>query len=410
VVSESNKRFLLGFSIIVLEPLIFLGLGQYFTSYLEPCCGSLSVNIASNLSEVANVSAFVYARDRVNASRVRFYNDSVTFDVVENHSQIYLKTISDCSGIELYVKDWRPREYVCFRVEGIYVSSDFSLNLTSIYLGINPSTAPEQISYDIIFSVFAKSNLGVLPVASQRMFNYEESPNMTYKRVKVLWFFDVFFLLTFLASLYLPLYILFPAFRSKFPFVTLGLVIIAVFIYAFFGSGWEIISALSKTKSQNIIYPISFLLHDYDNHLIGNLFFLIPLSLLMEGWLKLRSEMKTFVIWYVVPLLMTLFSPGIGLSLSIESMTWALWARIILFQQVKTKVDKLFTLLSALPSFGFVEWTYRYVFTNLSGYDKMLAENHVYYGLATLILIFVACLVWNVRRRNHKKVSNLQRD
>jgi len=405
VVGELNKRFLLGFSIIVLEPLIFLGLGQYCTSYLEPCCGSLSINIASNMNEVANFSAFVYARDSVNISRVCFHNDSVTFDVIENHSQIYLKTISDCSGIELYVKDWRPQERICFRVEGIYVSPDFPLNLTSIRLVINPSTVPENISYDMIFSVFAKTRLGVLPVASQRTFNYE-SQNITYRRAKVLWLFDVFFLLIFLASLYLPLYILFPTFRSKFPYVTLGLVIIAVFIYAFFGSGWEIISAFSKSRSQIIIYPISFLLHGYDNHLIGNLFYFIPLSLLMEGWLKLRSETKTFVIWYVVPLLMTLFSPGIGLSLSIESMTWALWARIILFQQVKTKVDKLFTLLSALPSFVFVEWTYRYVFTNLSGYDKMLAENHVYYGLATLILIFVACLVWNVRRRGHKKVSN----
>lgn len=387
---------------------ISLALAITETSQIVPTSGSMSVSLMNSSNVTMNASVFIYVRDMEDANRIRFFN--VTFLITQGKNYTYLTSIVDGSGIEVYVDNMRARETVSFRVKEIKVSPELSIDLNQLRIDLEPKgEATFYLDYDIIFSVVANTRLGTFSAASVRSFNYRSGDSfqtMKYERTHETVYLGVFFALTFCFFSSLAIWFGVPTWRTKIPLATLVVALSSVTLYTFFGSGYEVLANLPLIDYALAIYPISFLLHGYDNHLSGNLFFFLLVSLLMESWLSVRTTRKTFFTYYILPMLFTNISPGIGLSLSIESMTWALWTKIIRDNRPSTRFNVLLCVLSGIPSSVFLNWLVSYFQGGLSPYMRVLAIKHITYGIISAIVIFGLYLAYSLKRTDLKVLLN----
>jgi len=384
---------------VILLALFFSALGVLGTAEIVPASGHLSATLTNSSNETINATLFITVEDRKNLTRIKFLDTVINVAEPEKVDVSFI----DVLGINVHIKDFAPKQTIRLRVDDIKVSSDLPIDLTHVVVDFGSKEGPTfDFDREIIFSVLARTRLGEFSVASIRISNYRSKDfvqPLQYRRVHERGFLCIFFALAFCFVSSLVIGVTVKSFRERVPLATLIVALSSVSIYSFFGSGYEILANSPSTSFTRAILPISFLLHGYDSHLSGNLFFFLLVSLLMESWLSLRKEWKTFLIWYVAPMFLTLFSPGIGLSLSIESMTWSLWTRTIHEKKNSTRLDIIMCILAGLPAFGFFNWTIAYLQGELSLYNRGLAVNHVAYGVISGIIIFGLYGAWWAKTR-----------
>lgn len=367
------------------------------------------VALTNRSNATRDFSLFIYVQDPQNASMIRFFN--ATFEATRSSNLTSLTSIADGSGIEVYIESLEVNGTVGFWVRNIEASPELPIDLSQLRIDLEPKgSASFYVDYDIIFSLMARTRLGFFSVASVRDFNYRSGnlfQPVRFERTHVTTYILVFFALAFCFLLSILLWIAFSEWRTRIPIATLVVALSSVSLYTFLGSGYEVLAILSSAK-YNMIYPISFLFHGYDTHLSGNLFYFLLVSMLLESWLCVRRTFKSFLGLYAFPLFLTLVSQGIGLSLSIESMTWALWARALHEKGSVTRFDVLMCLIAGFPVSVFVGWVIGYLQGYLSLYDRVLAVIHIGFGGFSGVLIFWLFGIWTKAHVINQKKSKQQ--
>lgn len=198
-----------------------------------------------------------------------------------------------------------------------------------------------------------------------------------------------------------------------FPFLSVFLIWLTLFLYVFAGSGYEV-----NTSGLSWLLPFSIFIHGYNGHINGNLIYFAILSVLFETFVKIKGKniKKDLATWYLI----ALFSPtllsistflkqanfGFGLSFSIEIGTWTLWAYIIheYHEVVKNRICVLMAILSGVPSVVFLEWFVQYFLGYTKDpYNNSLAIWHIAVGIASGIVVLVI-----VFGRKIARIFNLQ--
>jgi len=388
-------------AIVLLLVFVSFGLFTVITYDIVPARGALFVTFQNSSNATMTVSVFVYVIDMENASNVGFTN--ATFTKMHNDNRTYVASIADGSGIEVYMRNVSAGESRGFHVNDATVSPQLCINPSQLKIEITPREGSlYDLDYDVIFLVIAKVGFWEFSATSIKVFNHRSnsiSKPMQFERNHAATFIGLFFLLAFCSLSSLVVWIANPKWRTRIPLATLVVALSSVAIYSFIGSGWEILARLSAAGNAAIAYPASFLLHGYDNHLSGNILFFMLVSLLLESWQFVRKTRQTFLFFYALPLFLTLIFPGIGLSLSIESMTWALWTKVLNDRTIFTRLDVLMCLLSGLPSAVFFYWLVPYLQGSFYLFDRVLAINHIEYGILSAAIIFGGFAVWSLLNR-----------
>jgi hypothetical protein len=316
--------------------------------------------------------------------------------------------IEDGSGIRLYLENFRPLTSVEFQVnniEMVQIKSD-TLSDTEVIADYNYVNATD-VSYDAVFSLYGKIGVYDLSIASIHTFTDKFDGTAIYRtqhRAEVLNYLIIFYVILLGAGLLISISFIAPKLTFRLPFVTLIIIEASVFLYVFVGSGFEINFFPSK-ENFRLLFPMAFLIHGSDQHINSNLLpYFTLLSLLFESWLLIRNKFSSLFWWYLAPLFadsvicgtwsfLTSGRFGFGLSLSIEAMTWTLWAYIIKNHEkiLKRNYDVLFSILAGIPSVVFLGWLLNIVYNPVqTAYYQILTTNHVLYGSITMFIIFGA--------------------
>ncbi len=397
ILSKKVVSFLL-LSILFIS--LFLTIGIFATSEIIPQKAELTINITNRSDEQLSDLLHVYVIDLENRSRINYSNATVS---IVDHEELKVEKIEN-SGIQILLDELDSNETVHIKMKGILLSLDFPINLKNILVEFESHDGLIfNFDCDIVFLVLAKTYLGFYSVASIKNWNYRTTgilEPIEYRRNQViafLWIFSGLFSCLFVS---IVLFFRYESMRLKLPIVTIIIALCSVSIYSFFGSGYEILANMESPLLRMVTYFSSYLLHGYDAHLNGNLIYFVIASLLMESWLDIRKSKNEFLIWYIFPIILTLTTPfmglgsSIGLSLSIESLTWALWIRIIYYKKCSTKLDKAMCIFAGLPSWIFFNWTFNQIQGSYELFNEVLAFNHIIYGLVTGIVIFGIFSIW----------------
>jgi len=152
----------------------------------------------------------------------------------------------------------------------------------------------------------------------------------------------------------------------KYPFITIGIVAVCAWTYAFVGSGWEV--NLIPTFSTFRYSLLSFAFHGSFSHITGNMPYFVIASLLLEMWVGIKASWKK-TLWYTLPFLGAWiwslnFNQGVGfsfgLSTYVELLTVALWTYIIdnwKWASARRR-NSLLILLSGIPFYTYFGWVY----------------------------------------------------
>ena len=405
-ITKSKLRktlFLLGASIILLA--VFALLSKTLTQNVEPQSASLFFQFRNISNQTLDPMVHLWIVDLKNSKNMNF-SDATTFPISQNTTErpFYVTKTADGSGLTLYARNLTEGSCVGFQVDNIGIDSETLSDIHALRIYADPvePLGSTQMEYELVLSIFGTNPLGYFSLASICSFTQEiregvvTSPYYLYRAQGSE--YTIFFCIgLYLVSLGILFLFVYPEPTKKwFPFATFTLLVITACLYVFAGSGWEKAHLHPLADYEALTRGLSVFFHGYDGHITGNLFYFIPLSILMETWMRLRRDIGTFIGWYVFPLLLPLFIGGFGLSLSIESMTWVLWARIILEERKKKKVDLLLTIFSGIPSIVFFGWFHQILFSRSTiPYYQSLELLHVAYGLVTLVgLLVIAGLVY----------------
>jgi len=394
--------FLLGASIILLAG--FALLSKTLTQNVEPQSGSLFFHFRNISNQTLDPMVHLWIVDLKNSKNMNF-SDARAFPISQNTTErpFYITKTVDGSGLTLYVKNLTEESCVSFQVDNIGIDSETLSDLHALRIHVDPvePLGSTQMEYELVLSIFGTNPFGYFSAASIRSFTQEikegvvTSPYYLYRSQgsEYTIFFCGGLYLVILGILFLFVYP--EPTKNMFPFVTFTILVITACLFVFAGSGWERAHLRPLADYDALTKGLSVFFHGYDGHITGNLFYFIPLSILMESWLRLRRDIGTFIVWYIFPLLLPLFIGGFGLSLSIESMTWVLWARILMEERRK-KVDLLLTIFSGIPSVVFFGWFHQILFSRSTiPYYQIHEILHVAYGLVTLLgLLIIASLVY----------------
>ncbi len=301
-------------------------------------------------------------------------------------------------SFEVLIGRIEPNETVIFSISR--VGNRFSLEGEELNRGepiyILGYTSGLNINRDA--RLFATTPLGRLSAAS--FFSHYEGPPFNVPEPRI--FAASYRLLTMLTPTFILLGVLLHFFRYSswrvYPFLTLSIIGLNAWTYGFIGSGWEInlIQELYPFK-QWLPLPIAY--HGSYEHITGNLPSFFLASLLLESWIKVRTNIPTFVAWYLFPLLSSMvfsYSPlypnqlGFGLSFAIELLSISLWTRLLSGRQTfRSKKDVFLTLVSGVPlTNAFLNWVLVPVFYAplRSPYTLQLALSHILVGALGAIL------------------------
>lgn len=418
-ITKSRLRktlFLLGASIILFAG--FALLSKTLTQKVDPQSASLFFQFRNISNQTLDPMVHLWIVDLKTAKNMNF-SDATIFPVSQNTTEkpFYVTKTVDGSGLTLFVKNLTEESWVSFQADNIIIYSETLSDFHALRMYVDPvePLGSTQMEYELVLSIFGSNIFGHYSLASLHSFTEEiregvvTSPYYFY-RSQGLEYTILFCSCLYIVSLGILFLFVYPKpTRNRFPFVTFTLLVIATCMYVFAGSGWEKTYLYPLADYEALTRGLSVFFHGDDRHITGNLFYFIPLSILMESWLRLRRDLGTFIGWYVFPLLLPLFlKGGFGLSLSIESMTWVLWARIII-EKRKRKADLLLTTFSGIPSIVFFGWFQKFLFFRSAiPYDQSHELLHVAYGLVTLAgLLIIASLVY--RKQLIQVVLNLRK-
>jgi hypothetical protein len=363
-------------------------------SFFCPNKATLYLELRNESDKTLELSAFVY----VDMDLVKFSNTTIT-PLTRN---FLVGEIEDASGIELYAKNFQPRNLLILKIENITVTPRLSLNLSGVELNIRSITFNESdIGYKAVFSIYNSYGLsiGSRYFFTVRLNQYNQWPRYE-DRTNLTGYLNALLIVTFLAGVALILLATEKEIMRWFPFASMFLVWITLFLYIFLGSGPEI---NTMTNLKGPFSAISFLIHGYNKHINDNLVYFTLLSVLFESFIKIRGKSieRDLVKWYSLPLispgLLGIFEVikqgefGFGLSYSIEIMTWALWAYIISRSKelIKSKLQTLMAILSGIPSFVFIGWLVYFLFGYYATdpYYRDLALDHIFIGVVSAVFI-----------------------
>jgi len=209
-----------------------------------------------------------------------------------------------------------------------------------------------------------------------------------------------FFVSLFLVIFGVVLYIQKLSSLVRYPFFTLGTICISLFTYTFLGTGYELQLLPTNSISPVLFLPISVFAHASYDHIVGNLVYFTIVSFLFESWVKVRSNLREFILFYVlffclsyVPGLLTTIlknGSGFGLSFTVEALSASLSGYIISNRErlLHSKKDVLATLMAGLTISGF--WNWLIVFTLLNSvsttYDVGMAAGHIFFGACSFLM------------------------
>ena len=396
--SRSKKILFLSTSLISLF-VVFSLLCNALTQNVEPHSVSVFFQFKNISNQTLSPMVHFWIVDLRNSKSMNF-SDATIVPVSQNTTEktFYVTKTVDGSGLNLYVKNLTEKSYVSFQVDNINVNTETLLDLHSLRIYVDPvePLKTTQMEYRLVLSIIGSNFFGQFSLASMYSFTEEiregivTSPYRFY-RAQVLEYAAFFCINLYAVGLGIVFLLVYPEFtKHRFPFVTLVLILVTTFLYVFVGSGYER-SYLQPLANYKILTSrMSVFFHGYDQHITGNLYYFVPLSLLMESWLRLRKNMGAFIVWYLLPLLLpqtltVIGLGGFGLSLSIESMTWFLWIRIMK-EKINKKLDVLLTIFSGIPSFVFLGWLYEFLFSRaISPFHQAHEFIHVGYGAITLV-------------------------
>lgn len=404
----SFRRFFVGFCILVATTSLFALLVPSFMPV------PLGARISIALTNTSNVTAYkvemhFQVLDLQNRSRIGFFNTTYSLIAVPNGT--WAGPDADGSGFIVYIPEWRASENVQFLVDSINVTSDFPIDFSS--LAFNPisypiPSEPPRLEFEGILAVVGRTFVGTQSIASFHQFTYNGIPQPLEKRVQTRAYFSMFFAFLYLFALLIPLLIWRPEIWVRFPFATLTLVLLMVFLYVFIGSGREILAMPPCPWNNFKILGFGTFMHVSDDHILGNLAVFIPLSMLMELWLNVKSDWRKFAIWYILPILasMVVFV-GIGFSIANEFVAWALWGLVIVDQKTKTRLDLLLCLFSGVMAYTFFSWLFSYLPYVYSPAASTLwgltAQIHLLTGLIGAVIFGLIALTKVKQKANKRK-------
>jgi len=388
------------------------------SGFYHPEKAVLYLNIRNEGNETFSLSTFVY----IDMGLVKFSNITVTY--LEGNFSV--GKIEDESGIELYVRELRPKGIIKLRVQGITVTPKLSLDLSEVRLRLQGNFNETDVGYEAVFSVY--NHLGI-SIASKHFFTVKLNQTghsfHCEERTNLEFYLNVLLIISGLiglASIFLVIeqkskknWI-----RNWFPFISAVLVWLTIFVYVFIGSGSEI-NYLAVNRSFKTVFSLfSILIHGFNEHINRNLIYFSLSSFLLETFIKARKEhiKKDLFLWYFLPLIFPsvmnlpaflLYEQfGYGLSFSIEFMTWALWAYILMHYRelIKKKIHIFMVILSGIPSIVFFGWFIGYIMGNYAKnqYFQSLAKDHVFTGIVGVVIF--CTLAYLDKKFERKHISN----
>jgi len=405
IIKSRSKKILslLGVSIILF--VAFALLSNALTQNVEPHSASVFFQFKNISNKTLDPMVHLRIVDLKNSKNMDF-TDATISPVSQNTTEkpFYVTKTVDGSGLTLFVKNLTEENSVAFQADNIIIYSETLSDFHALRMYVDPvePLGSTQMEYELVLSIFGSNIFGRYSLASLHSFTQEiregvvTSPYYSYRTQGLEYTVFLCVSLYFVSLGILFLFVYPEPTKNRFPFVTFTLLAITTYLYAFVGSGREWANLHPLVDYRDLTSPLSVFFHGYNQHITGNLFYFIPLSLLMESWLRIRKNVGTLIVWYFLPLLLpqTLVYCGIrgfGLSLSIESMTWVLWLRIMK-EWMKKRIDILLTILSGIPSFVFFGWLYEILFSRSPiPYYQNLEFIHVGYGAITLVGLIVIC-------------------
>jgi len=387
----SFRRFLFGFLVFLSAVLCLAVFRPSFTVTPLKACMSIQLTNASN--ETAQDVRFDF---QLSDKRIGF-SDAV-YTLIQTPTDTSIMSTPDGSRFTLYLPEWAVNEQIRFLIDNITVSSDFPLDFSS--MSSNPvyypiPSEPKKTEFDAVFSIIGKT-FWTQSISSFHQFTYNGTLQPLEKRTQIEDHSDGFFVFLTLLVLLISLSIWSPGIWRKLPFATLLLALLMIFIYAFIGSGREIYTMRPFPWDAFKIWPFGTFMHTSDDHILGNLAVFIPLSMLMEIWLNVKSNRLLFLGWYGLPILLAMLFSGIGFSMANEFLAWALWGLIIVTKKIRSSLDLFLCLLSGVLAYTFFGWVFAYVpyvFSPMaSTYWGETAQIHISFGLIGALILGVITL------------------
>jgi len=300
--------------------------------------------------------------------------------------------------IVVIIGNLAPNQTLYFQIESIGIGNLPPFPSRSQIDGIYVGGRPSDTIWEDNIRIYARSPLASFSVASRFTHYYEGRYFYEYRThtAELLYFLFLTFSL-FAAG--------FPVSKlwvgRRYPFITLLLLSVNSFTYIFIGSGWEV-NFLPSFAVLKQWLPITFIYHGSYSHISGNFVQFTLISLLMEIWLNVKRDIRTFAGWYLLPyapnILMSILifisasNFGFGLSYIVILLAISFWTYAIENWQtvVKKRIDILIILLGGIPITAFSGWLEVLILNgeNYSAYYLSLATGHVIIGV--LGIIFVA--------------------
>lgn len=396
----SFRRFFAGYFVFLSITLTFALFLSSVSFVSVPLKATMSVDMSNKTnSTIRNVRMWFYVRDFQNDSRIRFFN--ITSSTIQTPNDTLIEPIEDGSGFAVYMPEWRSGEEVRFLVDDINVTSDLPIDFSSLgYFPISYRMSNASWSSELngaVLTIIGKTFFGTSSVASLNQFTYNGVPQPAERRIQATEYVQAFFVLLYFSAVLIPLSIWIPWIMRRLPVATFMLALLMVFLYAFVGSGREIL-AMPPFPCNNLkIWPFGIFMHVDDAHIFGNLMIFIPMSLLLEVWLNVKNSRRKFLIWYALPILVAMIPLGIGFSISNEILAWALWSLIVVKQLKTTTLNLVLSIFSGVMAYVFFGWLFQYllyVFSQIaSTWWGQIAKNHIFWGLVGAVVFGLITLV-----------------
>ena len=382
--------------------LIMLDTSQFF----RYSSASLNFTFQNQTNRTLNFTFFLY----IGSDETFNFNGSETTKLVGNFS---VSNISDGSGVRVYCNSLAPSEDLSFVTQDINITplilqglENVELNLNFVQGNLNSS---KQYYYDALISLL--NNQG-RSIASRYYFTVGVGQNgselVNDDRNSFGYFIALIVVVT---VLFIGMAAMITWHSPKwFPIITLSIVFLTLFLYVFVGSSYEI----SDENWSRLFVPLLVFIQGYDWHIFGNLIFFTIVSVLLESFLRMKHQwMKIGMFWwyflplYIVPILVAVPLGGFGLSLSIEIMTWSLWAYIVSNYKefITNKINTFLVVLAGIPSYVFVSWLVPFLFGSFNNdpYDASEAFLHIVFGvvsgLGVLLVVYLT--------RNKTEISDI---
>jgi len=329
------------------------------------------------------------------------------------HGNFSVSKIPDGSGIEVDCSDLAPSGFLSFTTQQVKVTpllrglDNTKMDLTFRFGNLS------DFGYDGVISLL--NNQGV-SVASRHYFTVRLSQNggeLRHDDRTSSRYLNA--LIAVVTALFIGMVAMIVWHRARwFPIITVSIVFVTLFLYVFVGSGYEIYEG----NWSQLFIPLSAFIHGFDWHIFGNLVDFTILSVLFESFLRMKDQWmkKGMFWWYFIPLLLPtalVVTPwsGFGLSLSIEIMTWALWAYIIsnYTELVTNKIRTFLAVLAGIPSYLFLGWVVSYSFRSYNNpYDNLEALLHIVFGILSCVGVLLVVSRHGIKQKLKKAISAAQ--